>query len=387
MKSLDQFMNKMMTSARLVQNKDVASATATIQQALAQAGLMPGQGLGQGQSTAPASKDATAFVDINPAPDWQTQLRKGQAAMRAAGVGVGIGMPQDDDVAVMDDIAGGTFTAGVFSNAAGRRRYKLYIPSQPSTTPRPLIVMLHGCTQNPDDFALGTGMNRLAEEANCLVLYPEQDSASNRTQCWNWFESGHQARDAGEPGIIAGLTRQIVKEHGADPAQVFVAGMSAGGAMAAVLGAEYPDLFAAVGVHSGLPAGSGRDMITGLQAMKKPAKGRALRESVPVIVFHGSTDHVVAPANGDAVLQQYVGAHAGLHATPLSVRHDDAAHGGRRCRRSVWRDDAGRAMAEQWVVQGAGHAWAGGNAAGSHTDAAGPSASKEMLRFFLGAKR
>ncbi|MBD8626224.1 PHB depolymerase family esterase [Oxalobacteraceae sp. CFBP 8753] len=387
MKSLDQFMNKMMTSARLVQNKDVASATATIQQALAQAGLMPGQGHGQGQSTAPASKDATAFVDINPAPDWQAQLRKGQAAMRAAGVGVGIAMPQDDDVAVMDDVAGGTFTAGVFSNAAGRRRYKLYIPSQPSTAPRPLIVMLHGCTQNPDDFALGTGMNRLAEEANCLVLYPEQDSASNRTQCWNWFESGHQGRDAGEPGIIAGLTRQIVKEHGADPAQVFVAGMSAGGAMAAVLGAEYPDLFAAVGVHSGLPAGSGRDMITGLQAMKKPAKGRTLREAVPVIVFHGSTDHVVTPANGDAVLQQYVGAHAGLHATPLSVRHDDAAHGGRRCRRSVWRDDAGRAMAEQWVVQGAGHAWAGGNAAGSHTDAAGPSASKEMLRFFLGAKR
>jgi len=159
--------------------------------------------------------------------------------------------------------------------------------------------------------------------------------------------------------------------------------MSAGGAMAAVLGAEYPDLFAAVGVHSGLPAGSGRDMITGLQAMKKPARGRTLREAVPVIVFHGSTDHVVTPANGDAVLQQYVGAHAGLHATPLSVRHDDAAHGGRRCRRSVWRDDAGRAMAEQWVVQGAGHAWAGGNAAGSHTDAAGPSASKEMLRFFL----
>jgi hypothetical protein len=130
MKSLDQFMNKMMTSARLVQNKDVASATATIQQALAQAGLMPGQG--QGQSSAPASKDATAFVDINPAPDWQAQLRKGQAAMRAAGVGVGIGVPQDDDVAVMDDVAGGTFTAGVFSNAAGRRRYKLYIPSQPA---------------------------------------------------------------------------------------------------------------------------------------------------------------------------------------------------------------------------------------------------------------
>jgi len=387
MKSLDQFINKMVESARLVQNKDVSSATAMIQAALAQAGLVPGQP-GQPGQAGPVGRfvkdDAAAFVDINPAPDWQAHLRKGQAAMRAAGFGPDAHAHHaDDDVALMEHDAPGTFESGVFSNAAGRRRYKLYIPSQPSTAPRALVVMLHGCTQNPDDFAVGTGMNRLAEEANCLVLYPEQDSASNHNRCWNWFESGHQARDAGEPAIIAGMTRRIVEEHGADPGQVFVAGMSAGGAMAAVLGAEYPDLFAGVGVHSGLPAGSGRDMITGLQAMKKPGKGRTLREAVPVIVFHGSTDHVVAPANGEAVLQQYVGAHAGLRATPLTVRHDDAAHGGRRCRRSVWRDDAGRAMAEHWVVQGAGHAWAGGNTAGSHTDAAGPCASKEMLRFFL----
>ena len=385
MKSLDQFISQMKESARLVQAKDVGSATALIQQALAQAGLMPGQPGQSAQSDHAAKDAATAFVDINPAPNWQSLLRKGQASMRAAGVMRDV--DGDDDVAVVDEAAAGSFVGGVFSNSCGRRRYKLYIPAQASSTPRPLIVMLHGCTQNPDDFALGTGMNQLAEEANCLVLYPEQDSASNRTQCWNWFEPGHQARDAGEPGIIAGMTRQIIKEHGADPAQVFVAGMSAGGAMAALMGADYPELFAAVGVHSGLPAGSGRDMITGLQAMKKPGKGRALREAVPVIVFHGATDHVVAPANGDTVLQQYVGAHAGLRATPLTVRHDDAAHGGRRCRRSTWRDEAGKAMAEHWVVQGAGHAWAGGNAAGSHTDAAGPCASREMLRFFLGREQ
>ena len=380
MKSLDQFIGRMMESARLVQAKDVSSATAVIQQALAQAGLTPPQ---PGQSAPAATEEATAFVDINPAPSWQSRLRKGQAAMRSAGVTFG----DDDDVAVIDDGLAGTFVTGVFSNAAGRRRYKLYIPAQPSSKLRPLIVMLHGCTQNPDDFAIGTGMNALAEEAGCLVLYPEQDSASNRTHCWNWFEPGHQTRDAGEPGIIAGMTRQIMQEHGADPAQVFVAGMSAGGAMAAVMGAEYPELFAAVGVHSGLPAGSARDMITGLQAMKKPGKGRTLPEAVPVIVFHGQADHVVAPSNGEAVLQQYVGAHAVLRATPLTVRHEDGTHGGRRSRRSTWRDEGGRAMAEQWVVQGAGHAWAGGNAAGSHTDAAGPCASKEMLRFFLEAGR
>ena len=386
---LDNFIAQMMESARLVQSRDMSSATDVIQKALADAGLATSYAnpYVAPNATPDAADAGAAFIDLNAVPQWakrpQARQAKPQPQAKARP-----GRPARGPVTPppQEDLPG-KFIGGSFSCEAGTRRYKLYIPSQPSTAPRPLIVMLHGCTQNPDDFALGTGMNRLAEEANCLVLYPEQDSASNRTQCWNWFESGHQARDAGEPGIIAGLTRQIVKEHGADPAQVFVAGMSAGGAMAAVLGAEYPDLFAAVGVHSGLPAGSGRDMITGLQAMKKPAKGRTLREAVPVIVFHGSTDHVVTPANGDAVLQQYVGAHAGLHAAPLSVRHDDAAHGGRRCRRSVWRDDAGRAMAEQWVVQGAGHAWAGGNAAGSHTDAAGPSASKEMLRFFLGTKR
>jgi poly(hydroxyalkanoate) depolymerase family esterase len=226
-------------------------------------------------------------------------------------------------------------------------------------------------------------MNALAEEAGCLVLYPEQDGKANRSHCWNWFEPGHQLRDAGEPGIIAGMTRQIIKEQGAEPSQVFVAGMSAGGAMAAVLGAEYPELFAAVGVHSGLPAGSARDMITGLQAMKKPGRGRSLREAVPLIVFHGDADHVVSPGNGEAVLQQFVGAHAGLRAAPLNQRHDESTQGGRRCTRSTWRDENGRAMAEHWLVHGAGHTWAGGNAAGSHTDAKGPCASREMLRFFL----
>jgi len=250
-----------------------------------------------------------------------------------------------------------------------------------------LIVMLHGCTQNPDDFAVGTGMNALAEQAGCLVLYPEQDGRANRSHCWNWFEPGHQARDAGEPGILAGMTRHVMKEYDAEPSQVFVAGMSAGGAMAAVLGAEYPELFAAIGVHSGLPAGSARDMISGLQAMKKPGRARSLREAVPVIVFHGDADHVVNSANGEAVLEQFVGAHAGLRATPLHTSEAESTDGGRRSTRHTWRNEEGRTMAEHWIVHGAGHAWAGGNAAGSHTDALGPNASREMLRFFLQENR
>ena len=376
MKSLDRFIERMMESARLVQAKDATAATAVIQQALAQAGLVP-PAAGQAAPQARA-----AFVDINPAPDWQSPLRARQARSRSASVDL------DDDIAVVDDAASGHFIAGVFANDAGQRRYKLYIPAQVKHDgPRALVVMLHGCTQNPDDFARGTTMNQLAEEFGCLVLYPEQDGKSNRSHCWNWFEPGHQLREAGEPGIIAGMTRRIVKEHGIDPSRVFVAGMSAGGAMAAVLGAEYPELFAAIGVHSGLPAGSARDMISGLQAMKKPGRARSLREAVPAIVFHGDADHVVSPANGEAVLAQFIGAHAGLRATPLQASETESTQGGRRSTRRTWRDDTGRMMAEHWTVHGAGHTWAGGNASGSHTDALGPNASREMLRFFLTENR
>ena len=359
MKPYEQFIGKMMESARRVQARDPQAATDIIQQALAQAGLVMPQ---QETATPPREPD---FVDLNPAPAWSVPKSRPRSATKSPSR-----LP-------------GRFIAGSHGGEAGSRRYKLYIPAKPAEGPRPLVVMLHGCTQNPDDFAVGTGMNALAEEFGFLVLYPEQDGRANHNRCWNWFEPGHQARDAGEPGILAGMTRDVLREFDAEPSQVFVAGMSAGGAMAAVLGAEYPELFAAIGVHSGLPAGSARDMITGLQAMKKPGRARSLREAVPVIVFHGDADHVVAPGNGEAVLKQFVGAHAGLRATPLHASETESTQGGRRATCRTWRDEEGRAMAEHWIVHGAGHAWAGGDAAGSHTDALGPNASREMLRFFL----
>ena len=358
MKPFEQFIGQMMESARRVQARDPKAATDIIQQALAQAGLLTPQ-----QTT--ATPQEPEFVDLNPAPAWSKPKSRPRPAAKAQSR-----LP-------------GRFIAGSHGGEAGSRRYKLYIPAKPAEGRRPLVVMLHGCTQNPDDFAVGTGMNALAEEFGFLVLYPEQDGRANRSHCWNWFEPGHQARDAGEPGILAGMTRQVMREHDAEPSQVFVAGMSAGGAMAAVLGAEYPELFAAIGVHSGLPAGSARDMITGLQAMKKPGRARSLREAVPVIVFHGDADHVVDPGNGEAVLKQFVGAHAGLRATPLHASETQSSQGGRRATHRTWRDEQGRAMAEHWIVHGAGHTWAGGDAAGSHTDALGPCASREMLRFFL----
>ena len=359
MKPFEHFIGQMLESARRVQARDPKAATDIIQQALAQAGLVAPQ-----QKT-DASRQAPEFVDLNPPPAWSRPKSRPRQAAKSPSR-----LP-------------GRFIAGSHGGEAGSRRYKLYAPAKPAEGRRPLVVMLHGCTQNPDDFAVGTGMNALAEEFGFLVLYPEQDGRANRSHCWNWFEAGHQARDAGEPGILAGMTRQVMREYDAEPSQVFVAGMSAGGAMAAVLGAEYPELFAAVGVHSGLPAGSARDMITGLQAMKKPGRARSLREAVPVIVFHGDADHVVDPGNGEAVLKQFVGAHAGLRATPLHASETETTQGGRRATRRTWRDQEGRAMAEHWIVHGAGHAWAGGDAAGSHTDALGPNASREMLRFFL----
>jgi len=359
MKPFEQFIGQMLESARRVQARDPQAATDIIQQALAQAGLLTSQ-----QKT-DASPQAPEFVDLNSPPAWSKPKSRPRPATK----------PQSR--------LPGRFIAGSHVCEAGSRRYKLYIPAKPAEGRRPLVVMLHGCTQNPDDFAVGTGMNALAEELGVLVLYPEQDGRANHSHCWNWFEPGHQARDAGEPGILAGMTREVMREYDAEPSQVFVAGMSAGGAMAAVLGAEYPELFAAIGVHSGLPAGSARDMITGLQAMKKPGRGRSLREAVPVIVFHGDADHVVNQGNGEAVLKQFVGAHAGLRATPLHASETESTQGGRRATHRTWRDEEGRAMAEHWVVHGAGHTWAGGDAAGSHTDALGPNASREMLRFFL----
>ncbi len=166
--------------------------------------------------------------------------------------------------------------------------------------------MLHGCTQGPDDFAVGTGMNRLAEERGFIVAYPAQPSSANPSACWNWFDLANQRRDQGEPAIIAGLTRAVMAEFAVDPAHVYVAGLSAGGAMAATLGATYPELYAAVGVHSGLPHGAAADLPSAFAAMHggaKPTAGkRRPKGSVRTIVFHGRSDSTVHPSNSEAIL-------------------------------------------------------------------------------------
>lgn len=283
-----------------------------------------------------------------------------------------------------------TFTRGTHSQAGLTRAYKLFVPPARADQPRALVVMLHGCTQDPDDFAAGTGMNEAALEEGFVVLYPAQAQEANPSRCWNWFKHNHQQRGRGEPAVIAGMTHAVMKEHGIDPRRVYIAGLSAGGAMATIVAEAYPELFAAVGVHSGLPRGAASSVTEALSVMGSGMAGsgalpgggpaeEAAPARVPTIVFHGDQDRTVHPRNGEQVL---AAALAGAAAGAARVEQG-AAGQGRRYTRSTHAADDGTTQAEHWLLHGAGHAWSGGRAAGSYTDPAGPDATREMLRFFF----
>ena len=245
--------------------------------------------------------------------------------------------------------------------------------------------MLHGGTQDADDFAAGTRMNTLAEEHGFIVAYPNQSKAANASLCWNWFAPENQVRGRGEPAIIAGITSAIAADYDIDPARVFVAGLSAGGAMAVVMGATYPDLYAAVGVHSGLPYRSAADLPSAFAAMRGDAKRRRSPKSrstsdegprVRTIVFQGDSDNIVHPSNAANMVE--------AERPDDSIERAEARHAAIRAHtRTVTRDKTGTVIVEQWLVHGSGHAWSGGSPHGTYTDPHGPDASQEMLRFFF----
>ncbi len=332
---------RLLRAARLTRPGGLAEATSVIQRALQD---LPGVPSGQ-------------------TPAWLPKLdalrRKGPAAAEP-------------------DRSGGRFLAGSFACAAGTRPYRLYVPSRPAARPA-LLVMLHGCTQTPEDFAAGTRMNVLAEGAGALVLYPAQTARANAQRCWNWFNPADQQAGQGEPAIIAGMTRQVMAEYGVNPAQVFAAGLSAGGAHAAILGAAYPDLFRKIGVHSGLACGAASDGMSALSAMKQGRAGHG-RIAVPAIVFHGDRDTTVNMRNADELAAQTARSGAGQ-------TEQGQVPGGLAYTKAVYRHADGRVALEQWTVHGASHAWSGGSATGSYTEPHGPDASREMLRFFLETSR
>jgi poly(hydroxyalkanoate) depolymerase family esterase len=367
-------MNQTMQDAmRLMQSGDLQAATQAIQRGLA-AGSHGEPQPAPGTTGAPMQADwlEGVFTVVPPT---------GSPAPLA---------PSGAENARSDHSLPGTFREHQFAGAAGTLAYKLFVPAGRDSAGLPLIVMLHGCTQSPDDFARGTRMNALAQENGYVIAYPAQSNRQNANRCWNWFRAGDQQRGKGEPALLAGLTRQIVADHRLDERRVYVAGLSAGGAMAAVLGGAYPDVYAAVGIHSGLPVGSAHDVPSAFAAMKRQAgsgaaRGPARVEAVPAIVFHGDRDATVDPGNGTAVVEQFTAAAASSPGTPVTLQSTVArgtASGGRGYTRTTFKDESGKVVVEQWLVHGGGHAWFGGDRSGSYTDPAGPDASAEMIRFF-----
>ena len=425
-------------ATRLTRTGRLHEATAAIQQALAGFGSphgaaadatvveerpSPGPALHREALAPGIETDRAAHGWRMPAPDRSARARTAEPA---------VDVPATDRPAqpgVQRRGAPGSFETHVYAGRTGTRQYKLFVPAGRSGETLGLILMLHGCTQTPDDFAAGTRMNEVAAERGFLVLYPAQAPRSNHSKCWNWFQPGDQRRGGGEPDLLASLTRHIVQTHPVDPARVYVAGLSAGGAMADILGREYPDVFAAVGVHSGLPQGAAHDIPSAFAAMRHGAGAGAARgpdlamfkamgapsfqvpaaatpgspaamafanpagaagasaaqrsgaSGAPTIVFHGDADATVHPSNGARVIGAAL---AGAAAAEVATERRSA--GDRPVTRSVHRrPQAGGdepSLAEHWVVHGAGHAWSGGDPAGSYADARGPDASREMVRFF-----
>jgi poly(hydroxyalkanoate) depolymerase family esterase len=381
-------MAAMAEATRLTRQGRLVEATALIQQTLASPAVTrqapDAPSAGEETSATPGRHLAPPLAlragqETQPGrvhPGWITRRRT--VPSRAAR---GLRRPHRPAASAVKPSAG-RFDAFSYSNAAGTRAYRLYVPAGHAGGPMPLVVMLHGGTQDAVTFAAATGMNDLAERQGLLVAYPAQPPSANAGRYWNWFAPGHQRRGAGEPSLIAGITRQVTDRYGADATRVYVAGFSAGGAMAAVMAAVYPDLYAAAGVHSGLPYAAAGDVASAFAAMKQgpPGSARHPASPLPLIVFHGDRDAIVAPANAAGLIDHVLA--AGSADRRQDVVTTGQVPGGHAYTRTCYQDPAGTALAERWTIHHGGHAWSGGVPHGSYTDPRGPDASAEFIRFF-----
>jgi poly(hydroxyalkanoate) depolymerase family esterase len=344
----------------LVRQSNLAEATALLRKALS--------------GEAPQGQDGASD-----APPPRRPLGEVLRALRAKPAIPPGAAPEPEPAPAFDE----RFLRRVYRGPAGSLTYRLYLPVDHERRNLAVVLMLHGCTQNPEDFALGTQMNSIADEFGLIVAYPHQPRRANASGCWNWFDRRHQNRGSGEPAKLAGIAQSLAKEFGVSHERVFAAGLSAGGAMAEILAATYPDVFAAVGVHSGLPYRSAVDVPSAFAAMK----GTGALEPTPSalgdrrsrkIIIHGLADATVAPVNGERIFEQ-----AERGETRLKRSDLDWEIAGGRVSRTVLEDDGGRPLVERWQVEGGGHAWFGGDPRGSYTQTVGLDASRVMVRFFL----
>ena len=396
----DDYVAEILRATGSLRSGDPAGVSAIIQNALAAAGLTGPVGAEPSGNPnlgthVPHSLTRGAYQGAENFPLRPDRMRKPLSevvrTLRTGGMRLGLeGLPGLGQPARTPELPlpeGAQFLDQRYSCAAGARRYRLYVPSTAEEGLQGLIVMLHGCTQSPEDFAAGTGMNALAEEHRLLIVYPAQTGGDNSMSCWNWFRPGDQMRDIGEPAIIAGLTESLRDQYAIPKDRIFVAGLSAGGAMAAIMGETYPELYGAIGVHSGLAYGSANDVLSALTAMRgQDAIGEApSRNGVSepnaaprMIVFHGSADTTVHPSNAGRIVANHGGTRGRTSRTERGQAGETRAY----TRLVAEREDGTRGM-ECWMIEGAQHAWSGGHPSGSYTDPRGPSASKAMVRFFL----
>jgi poly(hydroxyalkanoate) depolymerase family esterase len=300
------------------------------------------------------------------------------------------------------------WVSGTASTSTGSRNYRLWVPSGlEKQNPVPLVMMLHGCMQKPEDLATISGMNEIADRNGFLAVYPEQTIEANPLRCWNWFDPKHQSRDSGEPALLAAVVKQVQTTNSVDANRIYVVGISAGAAMAVVMGVTYPDLFNGIGVCAGLEFKAGTNAETGLAAMKQGGpdprqqgivafnaiaenlRGKSKRR-MPLIVFQGDADPYVNPLNAEQLITQWAKTNDYLEDARDndSVKNQPASKtegsvpGGHEFTKSVYNDRAGRLLLEKWMVKGLSHAWSGSPTAGPFADPKGPNASLEMWRFF-----